>query len=52
MRMHLVFHVSLLKKALQNAKTKYEPEVLEELYKPERILDKRIMNGETRYLVK
>jgi hypothetical protein len=52
MRMHPVFHISLLEKAPQNAKTKYEPEVLEELYEPERIIDKRTINGETQYLVK
>jgi hypothetical protein len=51
-RMHLVFHISLLEKAPQNVKTKYELEVLEELYEPERILDKQTINGEVRYLVK
>jgi hypothetical protein len=39
-RMHLIFHISLLEKAPKNAKINYILEVLEELYELERIVDK------------
>jgi hypothetical protein len=39
-RIYLIFYILLLEKALKNAKINYILEVLKELYKPERIVDK------------
>jgi hypothetical protein len=52
MRMHPVFHISLLERAPQNAKQQIDIEVYEEEYEPERIVDKQTMDGEIKYLIK
>jgi hypothetical protein len=52
MRIHLIFHVSLLEKALQNTRqqeVKVEPEIK---YKVDRILDHDKISGQEQYLVK
>ncbi|EFQ96955.1 hypothetical protein MGYG_09215 [Nannizzia gypsea CBS 118893] len=55
MKIHPVFHVSLIEKAPQNAKP-YEPEIQQENqeqeYEVERILDEKRINGKIHYLVK
>ena len=52
MRMHPIFHISLLEKAPQNAKQQLDIEVYEEEYEPERIIDKQVIDGEVKYLIK
>jgi transposase InsO family protein len=52
MKMHDIFHISLLEPAPKNARQQLHIEVLEEEYEPERILDKQVMDGEVKYLVK
>ncbi|KAL1960957.1 hypothetical protein VTO42DRAFT_4845 [Malbranchea cinnamomea] len=53
MRIHPIFHVSLLEKADQNVKSpRVEIETDEQEYKVERILDRRRINRKIHYLVK
>jgi hypothetical protein len=55
MRMHPIFHISLLEPAPQgseNVEPRLEVETYEEDYEVEEILDKKRMDGETKYLVK
>jgi hypothetical protein len=52
MRMHPVFHVSLLERAPQNAKRQRTEVENENEYEVERILDQGQIDGQTRYLVK
>jgi hypothetical protein len=50
MRIHPIFHVSLLSPT-KNPETTRDDEVIEE-YEVEHILDKRVRQGKTEYLVK
>ncbi len=55
MRTHLFFHISLLELAPKDTiviTPRLDIEVYEEDYEPERILDKKRINGEIKYLVK
>ena len=52
MRMHPIFHISLLEPAPKNAKKQLHIEVYEEEYKPKRIIDRQNINGEVKYLIK
>jgi Chromo (CHRromatin Organisation MOdifier) domain len=55
MRMHPIFHISLLEPAEKDTifiTPRLDIEVYEEEHEPERIIDKRTTNGKTEYLVK
>jgi hypothetical protein len=53
MHIHPIFHISLLEKAPENAPDQDHPiEVYEEEYEPQKIIDKKVENGQTFYLVK
>lgn len=53
MRIHPVFHVSILEPAPANSRPhRYEIEVYDEEFEPEEILEKENRNGEIHYLEK
>jgi Chromo (CHRromatin Organisation MOdifier) domain len=55
MRIHLVFHISLLELALKNAKSakvQLSDENQDDVYEVKKILDDQQINGQTYYLIK
>jgi hypothetical protein len=55
MKTHLIFHISLLKLAPKNTiiiTPRLDIKVYEEDYKPEKIINKKRINREIKYLVK
>jgi Chromo (CHRromatin Organisation MOdifier) domain len=55
MRIHLVFHISLLESAPQNtrlAKVQLSDENQDDMYKVEKVLDDQQIDGQTYYLIK
>jgi hypothetical protein len=55
MRIHLVFHISLLEPALKNVKLAHiqlNDENQDDVYKVEKVLDEQQINDKTHYLIK